>query len=64
MKRMFKFFVSAAFLAAGITGCTSDGEGPGPKPVDPDEVVEGIPTYATFNFVVQEGGAGTRAMSG
>ncbi|MDR2139496.1 MAG: Mfa1 family fimbria major subunit, partial [Tannerella sp.] len=39
-------------------------EGPGPKPVDPDEVVEGIPTYATFNFVVQEGGAGTRAMSG
>jgi hypothetical protein len=60
---MFRFFVCAAILAAGFTGCTSDNEGPGPKPpVEPGGVVEGIPTYATFNFVIEENGATTKAM--
>ncbi|MDR2775811.1 MAG: Mfa1 family fimbria major subunit [Tannerella sp.] len=67
MKRMFKFFVYAAFLAVGITGCVSDGEGPAPNPggeVDPTKVVEGIPTYATFSFTVSEGdNSGTRALT-
>jgi hypothetical protein len=65
MKKMFRFFVCAAILAAGITGCTSDGEGPGPKPPKDDgKVEEGIPTYATFNFSVSEGddGTGTKAL--
>ncbi|MDR1455341.1 MAG: Mfa1 family fimbria major subunit [Tannerella sp.] len=53
MKRMFKFFVCAAILAAGITGCSSEeGPGPGPDPGETSDVVEGIPTYATFKFYV------------
>ncbi|MDR1676049.1 MAG: hypothetical protein LBR86_06240, partial [Tannerella sp.] len=65
MKRMFRFYVCAAILAAGFTGCTSDGEGPGPKPpVDASDVVEGIPTYATFRFQVSGEDLSGRALTG
>ncbi|MDR2469997.1 MAG: Mfa1 family fimbria major subunit [Tannerella sp.] len=49
---MFKFFASAAFVAAmGLIGCTTS-DGPGPSKPDPNkpEVVEGKPTFATFTF--------------
>jgi hypothetical protein len=56
MKRMFKFFASAAIVAAVLTGCTSETDGPVVKEtVDPNGVVEGIPTYATFKFSISEG---------
>jgi hypothetical protein len=57
--KTIKFFVLAAIIIAGFTRCISDGADPvgGENPV----VEEGIPTYATFNFVVEENGPGTRA---
>ncbi|MDR1344472.1 MAG: Mfa1 family fimbria major subunit [Tannerellaceae bacterium] len=59
MKKKFKcFFACTAILAVGLTGCTKediikidDGKG--------SDVVEGVSTYATFNFVIDR--AGTRA---
>ncbi|MDR1555672.1 MAG: Mfa1 family fimbria major subunit [Tannerellaceae bacterium] len=57
MRKTFKYLMSAAVLVAGFAGCSreviTDVNIPG------GNVKEGVPTYATFNFVVS--GSNTKA---
>jgi hypothetical protein len=53
MKKMFKFFMCAAIMAAGFVGCSNEEVNPNPDPKGGgDETIVEEPTYATFNFVV------------
>ncbi|GEM_PF-3548864 len=63
MKKIFKFFMGAAIVAAGFTGCSSEevNPNPGPDPGPEVPVVEGTPTYATFTFNVSQANSTTRA---
>lgn len=60
MKKTFKFFMVAAIVAAGFVGCSSEDVGPTPDNGGGNgngdkEVVEGIPTNATFEFISSMG---------
>jgi hypothetical protein len=65
MKTIKFFMMAAVFLVAGFTGCVNDGPNNENNDSDEDkktvEVEDGITTYATFKFSVEENGPGTRA---
>jgi hypothetical protein len=56
MKKMFRFYAVVAIAVAGLVGCSSEViEKGGTGPIGGvDEVEAGIPTYATFEFEVQQ----------
>lgn len=54
MRKMFKLYALAAIFAAGLVGCSSEIVDKGVDPIGSEEVVAGIPTYATFHFEVEE----------
>jgi hypothetical protein len=60
MKKTFVKSMCAAMLAAGLTGCTDEDAAVKEKEGEGAYVEEGVPTYATFKFIIN-GTASTKA---